>query len=365
MSIQRNTADFPGTGVPGRKPSLASRLTGGGVMLRRRERSPRNLLLVGTGPRAASIYEDIQRHPERGFCVIGFVDDADAPFDPSIPQGMVHKFIDTPDLLRENVIDEVIIACPRSLLAEIAPVVTYCRSVGIPVTMPTDLFGDYLPPPRVTRFGSRVALSFAPVHHSRSMLLVKRGIDIVGAGIGLMLAAPLLALAAVAIKLSSPGPVLFRQSRAGLHGRPFDMLKLRTMYRDAEERQWDLLHLNEMDGPVFKIREDPRITTVGRLLRLYSVDELPQLWNVLTGDMSLVGPRPPIPAEVAQYQSSERRRLSMRPGLTCLWQISGRNTVGFADWVKLDLEYIDKWSLTADLKILVKTVPTVLRGTGS
>jgi len=334
-------------------------------VLRRRECNTRNLLIIGTGPRAASVYEDIQRHPERGLRVIGFADDTDVPFDPSIPQGMVHKFIDTPDLLRENAIDEVIIACPRSLLVSIAPVVVYCTAAGIPVTMPTDLFGDYLPPPRVSRFGSTVTLSFAPVHHSRRMLLVKRGIDMVGAVIGLMLAAPLLVVAAVAIKLSSPGPVLFRQSRAGLRGRSFDMLKLRTMYRDAEERRWELLHLNEMDGPVFKIREDPRITLVGRLLRHYSVDELPQLWNVLTGDMSLVGPRPPIPAEVAHYTTAECRRLSMRPGLTCLWQISGRNSVGFAEWVKLDLEYIDGWSLVADFKILAKTVSVVLRGTGA
>jgi exopolysaccharide biosynthesis polyprenyl glycosylphosphotransferase len=247
----------------------------------------------------------------------------------------------------------------------IAPVVAYCSAAGIPVTMPTDIFGDYFPPPRVSRFGSTAALSFAPVHHSHSMLLLKRGIDIVGAAIGLILAAPLLAVAAVAIKLSSPGPVLFRQSRSGLHGRPFDMLKLRTMYRDAEERIEELLHLNEMDGPVFKIREDPRITPVSRFLRRYSIDEVPQLWNVLTGDMSLVGPRPPIPAEVARYETSERRRLSMRPGLTCLWQINGRNSLAFAEWVKLDLEYIDGWSLAADFKILVKTVPAVLRGTGA
>ncbi len=297
--------------------------------------------------------------------MIGFADDADVPFDASIPQGMVRKFIDTPDLLRESAIDEVVIACPRSLLASIAPVVACCSAAGIPVTMPTDVFGDYFPLPRVSRLGSTAALRFAPVHHSRSMLLVKRGIDIVGAAIGLIVAAPVLAVAAVAIKLSSPGPVLFRQSRSGLHGRRFEMLKLRTMYRDAEERRQELLHLNEMDGPVFKIRGDPRITPVSRFLRRYSVDEIPQLWNVLTGDMSLVGPRPPIPAEVALYETSERRRLSMRPGLTCLWQISGRNSLSFAEWVKLDLEYIDGWSLVGDLKILAKTVPAVLSGTGA
>jgi len=334
-------------------------------VLKRRERSTRDLLVVGTGPRAASVYEDIQRHPERGLRVIGFADDGDVPFDPSIPEEMVHKFIDTPDLLREHPIDEVIIACPRSLLMSISPVVAFCSAAGIPVTMPTDVFGDYFPPPRVSRFGSAVVLSFAPVHHSRSMLLVKRGIDIVGAVIGLMLAAPLLAVAAGSVKLSSSRPVLFRQSRSGLHGRPFDMLKLRTMYRDAEERKWELLDLNEMDGPVFKIQSDPRVTPVGRLLRCYSIDELPQLWNVLTGDMSLVGPRPSVPAEVALYRTSERRRLSMRPGLTCLWQVSGRNSVGFAEWVKLDLEYIDGWSLLGDFKILARTVPAVLSGTGA
>jgi len=310
------------------------------------------------------VYEEIRSHPEMGLRVIGFVDDADVPFDSSIPYEMVHKFIDTPNLLRESAIDEVIIACPRSLLPSIAPVVACCSAAGVPVTMPTDVFGDYFPPPRAGRFGSQASLSFARVHHSRSRLLVKRGIDIVGAAIGLVLVAPLLAVAALAVKLSSRGPVLFRQSRSGLHGRPFKMLKLRTMYADAEERRWELQHLNEMDGPVFKIRGDPRITPVGRVLRRYSIDEIPQLWNVLTGDMSLVGPRPPIPAEVALYKTSERRRMSMRPGLTCLWQIGGRNSLGFAQWVKLDLAYIDGWSLAADFKILAKTVPAVLRGSG-
>jgi lipopolysaccharide/colanic/teichoic acid biosynthesis glycosyltransferase len=142
------------------------------------------------------------------------------------------------------------------------------------------------------------------------------------------------------------------------------MLKLRTMVVDAEARRAEILELNEMDGPVFKIKNDPRITGVGRFLRRWSIDELPQLWNVLRGDMSLVGPRPPIPSEVVQYETSDRRRLSMRPGLTCLWQVTGRNSIGFAQWVKLDLLYIDTWSLNQDLKILVKTLPAVLRGTG-
>jgi lipopolysaccharide/colanic/teichoic acid biosynthesis glycosyltransferase len=173
------------------------------------------------------------------------------------------------------------------------------------------------------------------------------------------------AFAAVLIRLDSSGPVFFRQKRCGLHGRGFHLLKLRTMCADAEERRQELLHLNEVDGPVFKIRDDPRITRVGRLLRRTSVDEFPQFWNVLIGNMSLVGPRPPLPAEVNEYATFQRRRISVRPGITCLWQVSGRNEIAFDDWVKLDLEYIDSWSLTKDFEILAKTVPAVLFATGS
>jgi lipopolysaccharide/colanic/teichoic acid biosynthesis glycosyltransferase len=158
---------------------------------------------------------------------------------------------------------------------------------------------------------------------------------------------------------------MFRQVRCGLYGRPFEMLKLRTMVQDAEARRAELLELNEMDGPVFKMKYDPRITPVGRLLRRFSIDELPQLWNVLRGDMSLVGPRPPIPSEVNCYATTDRRRLSMRPGITCLWQVSGRNDIGFDQWVKLDLAYIDSWSLGLDLRVLVKTIPAVFKGTGA
>jgi len=228
----------------------------------------------------------------------------------------------------------------------------------------TDLFGDYLPQPRVTRFDDYGALSFAPVHHSRAKLAVKRGIDVVGAGMGLLMAAPVLGLAALAIHATSKGPVLFRQVRCGLNGRRFEITKLRTMCVDAEAQLDQVLHLNEMDGPVFKVTEDPRITRVGRWLRRYSLDEIPQLLNVLRGDMSLVGPRPALPHEVAQYEMSERRRLSMRPGLTCLWQVGGRNDLDFDEWVKLDIAYIDSWSLRKDFEILLRTVPTVLRGTG-
>jgi exopolysaccharide biosynthesis polyprenyl glycosylphosphotransferase len=334
-------------------------------LARRRGRNFRNLLIVGSGPRAREVDRLVEQHPEWGYRVIGFVDEDGYPVDPAIPPEKVHKFIDMPNLIREQVIDEVITACPRSVFASLSPVVAICTEVGLPITLLSDLFGDFLPPPKVTRFDTMAALNFSPVHHSRTKLAVKRAIDIVGSSAILALSSPVIALAAVAIKLTSPGPVFFRQNRCALNGRRFEMLKLRTMVLDAEEQQTALLDLNEMDGPVFKMKDDPRITKVGGFLRRWSIDELPQIWNVLRGDMSLVGPRPPIPLEVARYETFERRRLSMRPGVTCLWQVNGRNRLSFADWVKLDVEYIDTWSLTNDLKILLRTIPAVLRGTGS
>jgi len=339
---------------------------GGLRLLRRLGRNTRNVLIVGSGPRAASVQHLIDRHPDWGLSIIGYVDEGGPPIDSRIPGDRVYKLVDMPELLREQVVDEVMIATPRSMLAALIPVVAACGSAGVPFTMLADIFGDYLPPPVVTRFDSAVALRFAPVHHSPAMLLMKRGIDIVGAAVGLVVTAPVIAAAALSIRCTTPGPVLFRQVRCGLYGRRFEILKLRTMCEDAEERLPALGHLNEMSGPVFKIQDDPRVTAVGHLLRRFSIDELPQLWNVLTGDMSLVGPRPPVPHEVDQYETFERRRLSMRPGLTALWQVSGRNRVNsFDEWVRMDLEYIDTWSITNDLKILLKTIPAVLRGTGA
>jgi lipopolysaccharide/colanic/teichoic acid biosynthesis glycosyltransferase len=194
---------------------------------------------------------------------------------------------------------------------------------------------------------------------------VKRACDIVTAAVALALSSPIIAAAAVAIRATSRGPVFFHQTRCGLHGRPFQMIKLRTMVVDAEEQKQALAGDNECDGPVFKMKHDPRVTPVGRFLRRWSIDELPQIWNVLVGDMSIVGPRPPVPAEVALYETFERRRLSMRPGITCTWQVEGRNEIGFADWVKLDVEYIDGWSISRDIEIMLRTVPAVLSGRGA
>jgi exopolysaccharide biosynthesis polyprenyl glycosylphosphotransferase len=334
-------------------------------LVRRTGRNYRSVLVVGTGPRARQARRVIETHPEWGLRLLGFVDDCDSPVDGGLADQPVYKFSDVPELFRREVIDEVVVACPRSLLHQIGPVIGMCAAVGVPVTIFSDLFGDYLPLPRATQFGTMPALSFAVVHHSQVKLWVKRGLDLVAASALLALTAPILGLAAALIKLTSSGPVFFRQMRCGLNGRRFAMLKLRTMYADAEHRRREVEHLNELSGPVFKIRNDPRITPVGRVLRRWSLDELPQLWNVVRGDMSLVGPRPPIPGEVDQYLSFQRRRLSMRPGLTCLWQVCGRNEIGFEEWVRLDLEYIDSWSLGQDLKILARTLPAVLRGTGA
>jgi exopolysaccharide biosynthesis polyprenyl glycosylphosphotransferase len=208
-----------------------------------------------------------------------------------------------------------------------------------------------------------VALSTGPTNPLS--LALKRAVDVALAALLLAIALPVVAVVALLIKVSEGGSVFFLQRRCGLHGRLFTLYKFRTMVADAEARRREIEHLNEMDGPVFKARSDPRVTRVGRLLRKFSLDELPQLWNVLRGDMSLVGPRPPIPEEVASYQRWQRRRLAMKPGITGLWQVSGRNELDFESWMELDLHYIDHWSPWLDLKILARTIPVVLSGRGA
>jgi exopolysaccharide biosynthesis polyprenyl glycosylphosphotransferase len=205
----------------------------------------------------------------------------------------------------------------------------------------------------------------SPSPTSVPLLACKRAVDVGLSLVILTLGLPIVLVIALAIKLTSSGGVLYRQTRCGLNGRLFTLYKFRTMVENAHQRRQELLHLNEMSGPTFKLRRDPRVTAIGRILRKFSLDELPQLLNVLRGDMSLVGPRPPIPEEVAEYTAWQRRRLSMKPGLTCLWQISGRNEVDFNRWIELDLEYIDSWTPLLDLKILLKTIPVVLSGRGA
>jgi len=199
----------------------------------------------------------------------------------------------------------------------------------------------------------------------RAARWAKRALDVVVAAVALLVLAPLCAVIALAVVLDSPGPALFRQRRVGQHGRPFVMYKFRSMVDGAEEQLAAVRHLNSHRGPVFKARDDPRVTRMGRWLRRSSLDELPQLLNVLRGEMSLVGPRPPLPAEVAHYTAREWRRLAVRPGMTCLWQINGRSEVGFEEWVEMDLAYIERWSLWLDLAILLRTLPAVVSGRGA
>jgi exopolysaccharide biosynthesis polyprenyl glycosylphosphotransferase len=335
-------------------------------VLRRHGRNYRNVVVVGTGPRAAEFADQVRANPGWGLRILAHIDES----EPSTPHRFevdtrFRKLVDLPELMRSEVIDEVVIALPRSLLPRAEPVVACCATQGTPVTLISDLFGDYLPAPRPVRYGSLGALSFSRTPRTRADQLLKRAIDLVGGGLLLLLTLPVIALSAILVRITSPGPVLFRQLRSGRNGRHFEMLKLRSMVDGAEGLRAEIEALNEMSGPVFKLEDDPRVTPIGRWLRRFSIDELPQCWNVVKGDMSLVGPRPPLPCEVAQYEPAERRRLSVRPGITCLWQVSGRNDISFEDWVKLDLYYIDNWSLALDAKILLRTIKAVLDGRGA
>lgn len=208
-------------------------------------------------------------------------------------------------------------------------------------------------------------LTFSSTPQNDFALLLKRALDVALSALVLVVLSPLFLVMALLIILTSRGPVFYRQTRCGLGGRRFTLLKFRSMVSNADQLLHHLEELNEVDGPVFKMRNDPRCTVIGRWMRMLSLDELPQLWNVLRGDMSLVGPRPPLPAEVEQYESWQRRRLRMRPGLTCLWVLEGRSRLQFDRWVKLDLLYIDNWSVWLDFKILLRTIPTVLSSRGA
>lgn len=267
-------------------------------------------------------------------------------------------------ILDGQVVDEVIFCAPLEELVRLQPYIRLCEEIGVTAEVQAESLRCHSSPELVDFHGLPL-LAYTRAAHSPELLSIKRALDVLFAVIGIIVTAPIMTICAIAIKATSPGPVFFRQRRSGLNGREFLMFKFRTMEAEAESRQADLAHMNELEGPVFKIENDPRITAIGRFLRRWSLDELPQLFNVLRGDMSLVGPRPPLPSEVVRYDRWQRRRLSMRPGLTCLWQIKGRHRIGFEEWMKLDLFYIDNWSLKLDFLILCRTISTVLAGTGA
>ncbi len=335
-----------------------------------RGRGRRVVVLVGAGQSAYQVAQRILQRPELGLLIRGFMrvgDEADAELEEMAALGLedLGPAAGLPDLLAKEVIDGVLFTGEARTLAGLEDLFLICEDLGVDSLMAANLFPHLVAQVELERLEDLPLLRFTTVPHNHLALFLKRVMDVAGSGTGLLLLSPVFALCALLIKVTSPGPVFFSQERMGLNGRRFRCHKFRTMVVDAEKRLAELQHLNEVDGPVFKIKRDPRITRVGALLRKTSVDELPQLWNVFVGEMSLVGPRPPIPSEVEKYERWQRRRLSMRPGITCLWQISGRSNLDFDTWMRLDLQYIDNWSLTLDLIILIKTVPAVLSARGA
>ena len=265
-----------------------------------------------------------------------------------------------PEIINRKIIDEIVFIVPRSWLNKIEDTMLYCESAGIKVNLAVNIFELKFSKAKQTDLQGFPLLTFETTTAKVGHLFIKRVLDFICSGIGLIVLSPLFLIVSMFIKMTSEGPVFFKQERCTLYGRKFMFYKFRTMVVDAEERLKELAEYNEMDGPVFKMTNDPRVTKIGKWLRKSSIDELPQLWNVLKGDMSLVGPRPPLIPEVENYDTWQRRRLSMRPGITCIWQSCGRNKiVDFKEWMKLDLEYIDNWSLSLDFKILFKTIPVV------
>jgi exopolysaccharide biosynthesis polyprenyl glycosylphosphotransferase len=324
-------------------------------------------LIVGCGSRAREVASLIEESRSTGLRLVGFVDpDQDEGNTPQkVGEFDIFPLTDVNYLLQERVIDEVIFAVSMQELARLEPLILHCGNVGMKVRVQLEFLPSAYSRIYLEKFRDVELLSLSSVPESELLLFFKRVFDVAFSAFSLLLLSPLMLFIASAIRVTSPGPVLFRQTRCGLGGRKFTLYKFRSMINNAEQLKAELHQLNELNGPVFKISDDPRITPVGRWLRRFSIDELPQLWNILRGDMSFVGPRPAIPAEVEQYEPWQRRRLRMRPGLTCIWVLEGRNHLDFNRWIQLDLAYIDSWSLWLDAKIFLRTIPIVLSGRGA
>jgi exopolysaccharide biosynthesis polyprenyl glycosylphosphotransferase len=336
--------------------------------IRQRGYNYRSALIVGRNKRAARLVKSINETPDLGIKILGFVDAASVThvaktFEKFSVLGTLEQL---EEILRSHVVDEVFVFLPiKSFYSQIEAIVKICETMGVEVKIPTDLFSLQLARSTISHYGELSVIDLRTGPRMSWQLVVKRLMDIVVSVLLLVGLSPLFGVVALLIKMSSSGPVFFRQGRVGYNGRLFNCLKFRTMIANAEQLRDCLADRNEMDGPVFKIKDDPRVTRVGKILRKTSIDELPQFINVLKGNMSLVGPRPPIPSEVEKYNLSWLRRLSMKPGITCLWQVNGRNAIQFEKWMELDKEYIDNWSLGLDMKILLKTIPAVIKGSGA
>ena len=326
----------------------------------------RTVLVAGTNSTARKIARTIEQHPHWGYRIIGFVSEAADPQTAEVDTDLLlGQLDDIADIVEKNVVDEVFFAVGLREINRLENLLLQLEEQGVRTRLALDLFPHARAQVQIGTLEELPLLTYSTTPTSELRLLGKRVVDVGISLLTLALALPAMLVIALAIKIASGGTVLYRQTRCGLHGRRFTLLKFRTMVENADQQLEQISHLNEMQGPVFKMKDDPRVTPVGRWLRRLSLDELPQLWNVLKGDMSLVGPRPPVPQEVSSYERWQRRRLSMRPGLTCLWQVRGRNEIDFDRWMQLDLEYIDNWSPMLDLKILAKTIPAVLSGRGA
>jgi exopolysaccharide biosynthesis polyprenyl glycosylphosphotransferase len=334
--------------------------------LRRQGLNTRRLLIVGTGKRAVQFIKRVDQHPEWGFEFVGTIDDEPSRAIRQVGRlKVVGTLEDIPKIFHREAVDEVVFLVPRSRLNALQGAIDDCETEGVVVTVAVDLFDTKLARSSVTELDGLPLLHFQTTRAKEWELLVKRLFDFTASGLGLIVLSPLFLVMAVLIKVTSKGPVFFRQDRLGLAGRRFTLYKFRTMRQGAHAVLSDVTDLDSMTSPEFKQKKTTWITPIGRFMRKFSIDELPQLINVFVGHMSIVGPRPTVPDEVEKYKDWQRRRFSMKPGITCLWQVNGRNNIAFEEWMKLDLEYLDKWSLWLDAKILLKTVPVVLFGIGA
>ncbi len=339
------------------------------VGARRKGRNLRNIVIVGCGRRGASLGKEIRKRPELGYLILGYIDDIPAPQNPlhGQPEKLLGSLDSFEKILETFEVDEVFIALPVvSYFETIAKIIAACETLGLVVRIPAELFALRLAKADVDYLDETAILTLHTGTPASLDLALKRAIDVACSAVALALLSPLLTVIAVAIKLDSKGPVFFLQERVGLGRKKFLLVKFRTMGSGAEARLKDLEQYNEVNGAAFKMKDDPRVTRVGGLLRKFSLDELPQLINVLKGGMSLVGPRPLPVRDVERFDAKwQKRRFSVKPGITCLWQANGRHEISFEHWMEMDLQYIDHWSLKLDFEIMLKTIPMVLRGTGA
>jgi len=334
--------------------------------VRRQGLSTRRLLVVGTGKRANDFVKKVDKHPEWGFEILGVIDDEPGRGVDHVGRlSVIGTLDDISRIFHRDAVDEVVFLVPRSRLNSLQGAIEDCETEGVIVTVAVDLFDTKLARSSVDELDGQPLLHFKTTHAKEWELLIKRIFDFAASGLGIITLSPVFVISAILIKATSKGPVFFRQSRLGLSGRTFTLYKFRTMRIGSEKALNQVTDLNDMTTPEFRKKKLSCITPVGRVLRKFSLDELPQLFNVFVGHMSIVGPRPTVPDEVEKFKDWQRRRHSMKPGITCLWQVNGRNNLAFEEWMRLDLEYLDNWSLWLDAKILLKTVPVVLFGIGA